>query len=126
MKSSLLLLSAPLLVLGACNSQPKTEVIDTNPDPMANQLANAAPVELPPAIRSDKTFRCSDGSVVAVVFFQGDKQVNVRMPPSSSPVRLTSETAGGPYTGEGGWKVTGDEENVTVTQPDKAALTCHV
>lgn len=126
MKSSFLLFSAPLLALAACNTQPTTEVVDTNPDPMANRLANAAPVELPPAIRADHTFRCSDSSLVAVVFFQGDKQVNVRVPPTGSPVRLTAEEAGGPYTAEGGWRLTGDEENITVTQPDKAALTCHV
>jgi len=40
---------AALLALAACNSKPAApEVVDSNPDPMANQLANAAPVELPP------------------------------------------------------------------------------
>ena len=41
---------AALLVLAACNSKPASpEVLDSNPDPMANTLTNAAPVELPPA-----------------------------------------------------------------------------
>ncbi len=43
------------LALAAC----EPETIDGNerPDPMADQLANAAPVELPPAIASSKTYR---------------------------------------------------------------------
>src|SRR5436305_7107942 len=73
MKSLLpLIVAAPLLALAACNSQPsQPEVVDTNPDPMANILANRAPVELPPAIKSDKTFRCKDQSLAFVTFFQG-------------------------------------------------------
>ena len=120
-----LILSALLATLAACNTQPTTEVVDTNPDPMANTLANAAPVELPPAMRAEKTMRCADGSVVAVVFFKGDKQINVRTPPTASPQRLTSETEGGPYTADGGWEVTGGDEKVSLTQPGKKALACH-
>jgi hypothetical protein len=121
-----ILLAAPLLVLAACNSQPKQpEVLDSNPDPMANRLANAAPVELPPAIRADKTLRCGDGSLVGVTFFQGDKLVSVRVPSTATPVRLTAPEAGQPFTAEGGWKLTGDEKSVTVTPAGKAALTCH-
>lgn len=71
MKSLLpLIVAAPLLATAACNSQPsQPEVVDTNPDPMANILANRAPVELPPAIKSDKTFRCKDQSTAFVTFF---------------------------------------------------------
>ena len=59
MKSALLPAAAALLALAACNNKPaQPEVVDTNPDPMATQLANRAPVELPPAIKAEKTFRC--------------------------------------------------------------------
>lgn len=127
MKSFLPLLAAPLMALAACNSQPtKPEVIDANPDPMANQIANAAPVELPPAIRADKTFRCSDGSLVGVTFFQGDKQVLVRAPSTATATRLTAPEAGKPYTAEGGWTLSGDEKTVTLTTPGKKGLSCHV
>ncbi len=34
------------------------------PDPMADELANAAPVELPPSIAASKTYRCKDNSLV--------------------------------------------------------------
>lgn len=66
---------AALLALAACNSKPAApEVVDSNPDPMANQLANAAPVELPPSIKSEQTMRCKDNSLAYVTFFQGGKQ----------------------------------------------------
>jgi len=127
MKSFLPLLAAPLMALAACNSQPsKPEVIDANPDPMANQIANAAPVELPPAIRADKTFRCSDSSLVGVTFFQGDTQVLVRAPSTATAVRLTAPEAGKPYTAEGGWTLSGDEKTITLTAPGKKGLSCHV
>ena len=127
MKSFLPLLAAPLMALAACNSQPsKPEVIDANPDPMANQIANAAPVELPPAIRADKTFRCSDSSLVGVTFFQGDKQVLVRAPSTATAVRLIAPEAGKPYTAEGGWTLSGDEKTITLTAPGKKGLSCHV
>ncbi|SFP73347.1 hypothetical protein [Sphingomonas rubra] len=125
MKSILPLLAAPLCVLAACNAQPTTEVVNDNPDPMATQLANAAPVELPPAIRADKTMRCADGSVIGVVFFQGDKQVNVRVPNTAQPQRLTTAEAGQPYTAEGGWKLAGSDSAVTVTTDAGKSLTCH-
>ena len=55
MKSPLPIAAAlvSLVALAGCNSQSEQpQVIDTNPDPMASTLANAAPVELPPAIKA--------------------------------------------------------------------------
>lgn len=117
---------AALLVLAACNSKPASpEVVDTNPDPMANTLANAAPVELPPAIKSEKTLRCKDNTLVYVTFFEGDKQVNVRTKEGGTPTKLVAETAGGAKTAEGGWSMTGGESSIELTQPGKPAQTCH-
>ncbi len=128
MKIHISFIAAPLLALAACNSQPQqAEVIDSNPDPLANQIANAAPVELPPAIRTEKTFRCADGALVGVVFFDGDKQVNVRVPnTATTPTVLRAPEKGEPYTAEGGWTLTGDDAKITLTQPGKKALSCHV
>lgn len=128
MKSLLpVFVAAPLLALAACNSKPnQPEVVDTNPDPMANILANRAPVELPPAIKADKSFRCKDNSLVFVTFFQGDKQANVRLKEGETPVVLKAPAAGEPLTAEGGWKMTGDEKAVTLTTPKKAAQVCHI
>ncbi len=117
---------AALLVLAACNSKPASpEVLDSNPDPMATTLANAAPVELPPAIKSEKTLRCKDNTLVYVTFFQGDKQANVRTKEGGTPTKLVAEVAGAPKTAEGGWSMTGDETSVTLTQPGKSAQVCH-
>lgn len=119
------LAATALLALAACNSQSSPEVVDSNPDPLAANLANAAPVELPPAIKADKTMRCKDGSLVYVTFFEGDKQAVVRTAKDGSPTMLKSDEAGKPRTAEGGWSMTGNTTEVTLTQPGKAALTCH-
>lgn len=116
---------ASLLALSACDSKPAApEVVDTNPDPMANVLANRAPVELPPSIKADKTFRCKDNSLVYVTFFEGDKQVVVRTEKTGTPTRLTAEKGGEPLTAAGGWKLTGNTANITLTRPGKGELTC--
>ncbi|MEH3048640.1 hypothetical protein [Sphingomonas adhaesiva] len=123
---AILPLAASLLAVAACNSQPdKPQVIDTNPDPMASQLANAAPVELPPAIKADKTMRCKDGSLVYVTFFQGDKQAVVRTEKDGAATTLKGPEAGKPLIAEGGWSMTGSTSEVMVTRPGKAAVSCH-
>ena len=116
---------ASLFALAACNSQSTPEVVDSNPDPMAANLAKAAPVELPPAIKADKTMRCKDGSLVYVTFFQGDKQAVVRTKKDGQPTTLKTAEAGKQLTADGGWSMTGDTTEVTLTQPGKSALSCH-
>lgn len=125
MKSSFPIAAAALFALAACNSNSEPEVLDSNPDPMASELANAGSIELPPAIKADKTMRCSDNSLVYLTFFEGDKQVVVRTEKGGTPTTLTAPTAGEPLTAEGGWKLTGDTANVKVELPGKGALSCH-
>ena len=122
MKSPLLPAAAALLALAACHNKP--QVVDTNPDPMANQLANAAPVEMPPAIKADKTLRCKDNSLVYVTFFEGDKMAVVRTAKDGAPTQLKADKAGDPLTAAGGWKMTGTPGSIELTQPGKAALSC--
>lgn len=124
MKSPFPLSAVALLALAACNQQSKPEVVDTNPDPMAKTLANAAPVEMPPAIKADKTMRCKDNSLVYVTFFEGDKMAIVRTAKAGTPTQLKAEKAGEPLTADGGWKLTGSPSSVSLTQPGKSALTC--
>ena len=59
-----LLALAATLALSACKEN--TIVENGPPDPMANELANAAPVELPPSITASKSYRCADNSVVYI------------------------------------------------------------
>ena len=123
MKSPHLLAAATLLALAAC-SKPAPEIVDTNPDPMATELANTAPIELPPAIKADKTLRCKDNSLVYVTFFQGDKQAFVKTAQDGPPTTLKAATAGDPLVADGGWKLTGTPASITLEQPGKAPQTC--
>lgn len=120
----MLLPLAAVALLAACN-QSQPEVLDANPDPMATELANRAPVELPPAIKAEKTLRCKDNSLVYVTFFEGDKQAVVKTDKTATGTMLKAPAAGEPLTADGGWSMTGSAESVTLTQPGKAAITCH-
>jgi predicted small lipoprotein YifL len=118
--------AATLFALAACDSKtPEPTVIDTNPDPMAAQLANAAPVELPPAIKADKTMRCKNGELVYVTFFEGDKQAVVRTDKAGASTVLKAPEAGQPLVADGGWSMTGNASSVEVTVPEKGKLSCH-
>lgn len=114
---------AALLVLSACNNSNEPEVIDTNPDPMANQIANAAPVELPPAVTQSTIYRCKDNSIVYVDFL-GDKQTaNVRTDKDGPAVMVKSAAAGDPLTGEG-VTVSGSGKTVQIGVKGGAAQSC--
>ena len=115
-----------LAALAAC-SQKEPEVVDTRaPDPNAAALANAAPVELPPAIRAQKTYRCKgDNSLVYVTWYQGDKILDVRDAKDGPSSRVTSTTGTAPWTSAVGWTVGGDLEQVRVTVPGKSPRDCH-
>lgn len=126
MKSLPLILSvaAAALSLSACNN--KSQSSDAgSADAMANDSANHPAVVLPPSIRSTVAYRCSDNSVASVDFLSDDTQVNLRVPKSADPVHLTAPEAGKPWTGNG-YTLTGDEKNITIEQPGKGKLTCHV
>ena len=112
-----------LLSLAACENKP--EEVDTRaPDPMAEQLKNAAAVELPPSIEASVTFRCQPGNALVYVdFFQGRKMANLRTEKTGTPTQLTAPESGQPLTG-GGYTVRGDPKAMTYTAPGKGALTC--
>lgn len=113
---------AALLSLAACNREP--EVITVNEyDPQAEALANAAPVELPPAIDESRTYRCRDNTLVYVDFFTNDTarlRVGSR---EAEPVTLTAEGGNPPYTAEG-YSVSANAAEVTMTLPGKGSQSC--
>lgn len=111
------------LALGACG-KPEPEVIDTNPDPMANTLANAAPVELPPSVKESKIYRCKDNSVVYVDFLSDDKSANVRTEKGGTPVQVKAEEAGKTMTGDG-YSVSGMGKTVQIAVKGGAAQSCN-
>lgn len=109
------------LPLAACNHAPET--VDSRvPDPMASQLANAAPVELPPSMTASKSFRCDDNSLIFVDFFAGGKEVHFRKTKESTPQVLKSDAEGGPWKG-GDVTISGNQSAVTYSQGGKS-LTC--
>ena len=125
--TTLLTLSA--LALAAC----EPETIDGNerPDPMASELANAAPVELPPAIAASKTYRCKDNSLVQIdwlaqdkgAYVHGDGQTQTHLKPAE-PVE--GQPASTDLTAEGGYVLKGNATaaSVTLAVPGKAAQVC--
>lgn len=116
--------------LAACNNEP----IEGKgpPDPMERELANAAPVELPPAIASSKTYRCKDNSLVTIdwladktayVHGEGGSQTQVK-----PAVPAEGKPASAEMVAEGGYALTGEAaaSSITVTLPGKGKRICHV
>jgi hypothetical protein len=126
MKSLLLMTATAALALslGACG-QKQPEVIDTTaPDPLASQLANAAPVTLPPAMIASVPFRCKDNSLVNVDFFKGNTQANLHIEKNGAPIVLKADKDGDPLIGSG-YTLTGNQDKISLTKPGGAALDCH-
>lgn len=126
MKKTILPLAALAVaaMLGACKPEPKV-LDDRAPDPLAEAKKKAPKVVLPPPVKASVTFRCKDNSLVAVDFFQGDQLANFRGPPESTPVQLKAEEAGKPFT-NGTITLAGNATAITVDQPGKDTLSCHV
>jgi hypothetical protein len=114
--------AAALLALAACNKS-EPEVVDTNPDPMANEIANAAPVELPPAVTDSAIYRCKDNSIVYVDFLGDKTQANVRTEKGGTPVAAKAAATGEPLTGEG-TSVSGSGKTVDIAVKGGAAQSC--
>lgn len=114
-----------IFALSACDqTKPAPEVVDTTaPDPRAAEIANRAPIELPPAVTDEVTFRCKDNSLVYVSFFSGEKQAQLKTAKDAAAVMLHAEEKGKPYIADG-YSLTGTPKNITLTQPGKGALTC--
>lgn len=89
--------TAALLALGACNNEP--EIVNEY-DPQAAALANAAPVELPPAITDNRMYRCSDNSLFYVDFYNNNT-ATIRTSQDGPTTQLSQTGGTGPYAGTG-------------------------
>ncbi len=126
-KLSLIALGA--MALGACNSEP--EVVGGQPDPMKDELAKAAPVELPPAIAASKTYRCKDNSLVQIDWLAQDKGAYVHgNGQAQTHLKLAAPVEGQPAStdlvAEGGYVLKGNStaSSVNLTLPGKSAQVC--
>lgn len=119
-----LFLAAPvaaLLSLAACSNEP--EVVDANPpDPQAEALANAAPVELPPAILASRTYRCRDNSLLYATFYTNNT-VRVSAEQGTGGTTLTATAAGEPYVAEG-YSLSANADEVSYTAPGAGTQSC--
>lgn len=124
MKTAPLTLAALALAsLSACGKS-EPELVGELPDPMAAQVANAAPVVLPPAVKDSRSYRCKDNSLIFVDFLADNVTANLRMEKDGTPTKLVAPAAGEPFAAEGGYEVAGTGGSVTVTVPGKAAQSC--
>ncbi|HEY6917235.1 MAG TPA: hypothetical protein VI381_06290 [Allosphingosinicella sp.] len=113
--------AAALFTLAACNSEP--EVITGNaPDPQAEQLAKAKPVELPPSIQASRTYRCKDNSLVYADFYTNNT-VKVHAKKGDEGKILTAAEAGKPYTAEG-YSLSANAPTISYTAPGKGTQSC--
>lgn len=123
---SLFPLIAAAAALAACSQKSDPEVLDSRaPDPNASAIANAAPVELPPAIRAQKTYRCADNSLANVTWFTGDKQASLTIGKGGSPVIVKSEGGASPWKADDGTALAGTDDKITITPAGGKALSCH-
>lgn len=121
-------LIAPLALaaaLAGCTEASEPQVLDTNPDPMANAVAAAEDIELPPAVKSSVIYRCKDNSIVYVDFLADDKSANVRTEKGGTPTLVKAEEAGQPMTAEG-YSVSGSGDEVQIAVKGGAAQACHI
>lgn len=112
---------AVLLALGACNNEP--EIVNTNPDPMADKLAAAPPVELPPSVKESHSYRCKDNSVVFVDFLSDDKSANIRTDRADLPTHVIAAAPGEPMAAEG-FSLSGTGETVEIAVKGGPAQSC--
>ncbi len=112
---------AALFALSACQQE---TIVAGRKDDMADELAKAPKVVLPPSIKSTKAYRCKDGGLVYVDLFQGDKMANLRTTENGPATKLEAPEAGQPMVAEGGYSMTVSGETVNVTQPGKGAQSC--
>ena len=106
---------AALAFLSACDTKPTTIVAGGPADPTANEIANAPPVKLPPAMLASKSYRCKDNSLVFINWFNDNMTANLRLKEkTATPVNLSAPSAGAPYVG-GDYTLTGTATAPSIT-----------
>lgn len=118
---SLAVAAAALLTLGACKQE---TVVASNGDDMQEQLAAAKKVELPPAVKSSKAYRCKDNSIVYIDLFEGDKMASIRDSKDGMPTVLKADAVGKPLIADGGFSIIGSGATLFVERPGKGSQAC--
>lgn len=117
------LAAAALMALSGCG-QSKPEVVGGPADPQAEALAKAKPVKLPPAVKTSKSYRCKDNSLIFVDFLSDDISANLRTEKTGAPTALTAPAPGEAFKAAGGYEITGGGSKISVTLPGKSKQSC--
>lgn len=118
MRSVAPLALAAVITLAGCNQKPETMNVGTG-DPMAAELANAAPVEAPPMIKTSHSYRCKDNSLIFIDFMTDDKTATFKSTKEGAPTVLKAPEAGSPYVSPDG-KITVTGEGTAITYNGQA------
>ncbi|HVL78394.1 MAG TPA: hypothetical protein VM346_03810 [Sphingomicrobium sp.] len=113
MTRTTLLALAAAAALAGCNNEGHTIITEPGgPDPMADALANAGPVELPPAIQASRVYRCRDNSLIYVDWLSND---TARLKNERNEIGTTvTKGEDGTYTAEG-QRLTGSAGDQSIT-----------
>lgn len=113
MTRTLPLIAIAAVALAGC--EPTTIEGGGPADPMANEVANAGNVALPPSIVGSHRYRCKDNSLISVDWLSDGTTNSARVSPDGrSAVSLTQAEPNGPYTAEGA-SLTGDPKASSIT-----------
>ena len=121
---------AAALATAACGDDATGNAVNaTSTNATGNATAAAPKIELPPAIKASKTYRCRDNSLFYANFLADDVTANVRDKEEEPPaVTLKAPAPGQPFEGEGetgrGFKLSGSGDTVTYTSPDSGTQSC--
>ena len=109
---------AAALALAGCDGKPA----NTAETAAANEAAAAPKIQLPPAVKSSRQYRCSDDSVVTVNVFEGDLTANIRED-GKIVLMLKAEKPGDPLVAEGG-ELVGTGDTISLNRPGHPKQTC--
>jgi uncharacterized lipoprotein YajG len=117
---------AAILLLSACSGSGSEQAAapPSNDAAMAEDApVSATPVVLPPALVASRTYRCKDNSLIYVDFFGDNISADLKTEKTGAVTKLTATAPKEALSG-GGYTVSGNSEQVQITQPGKSAQSC--
>lgn len=112
-----------LFALAACSTEPETIVGGGPQDDMAEELAKAPEIELPPSVKSSATYRCKDNSLVYIDWLSDNKSANIRLEKGGLPTLVKAPAEGEAMVAEG-YSLSGNASAITLTAPGKNGQSC--
>lgn len=124
------LAAAAALSLSACNQNKEPEVVGGPADPMAAEVANAAPPALLPSIAATKRYRCTPGNELVSIDWTelngAPAGANLRVGEATTPIVLSAAADGKGFSAPDGTTLQGakDAGTVSLSLPGKGNLSC--